>query len=95
MRIKCKSIGLPLVGATEVYCDNQDVVMNTSIPGSTLSKKHNSINYHIIRESAAEKNFTIGKGRHRNKYFRLLDEIATIQSQNISHSLDLVGLLNM
>jgi hypothetical protein len=61
MRIKCKSIGLPLVGATEVYCDNQGVVMNTSIPGSTLSKKHNSINYHIIRESAAAKILRVGK----------------------------------
>ncbi|KAL7515840.1 hypothetical protein ACHAWF_000007 [Thalassiosira exigua] len=25
--------------------------MNTSIPESTLSKKHNSINYHIVREA--------------------------------------------
>ena len=53
MRIKCKSIRIPLIGPANVYCDNQGVVMNTSIPGSTLSKKHNSINYHVICESAA------------------------------------------
>ena len=36
-----------------VYCDNQGVVKNTSVPESTLSKKHNSINYHIVREAVA------------------------------------------
>ena len=61
MRIKCKSIGLPLVGPTEVYCDNQGVIMNTSIPGSTLLKKHNSINYHIVRKSAAAGILRVGK----------------------------------
>ena len=38
---------------TDVYCDNQGVVKNTSIPESTLNKKHNSINYHVVREAAA------------------------------------------
>ena len=27
--------------------------MNTSIPESTLNNKHNSINYHIVRKTAA------------------------------------------
>jgi hypothetical protein len=52
-RLKLKSIGIPLAGPANVYCDNQGVVKNTSIPESTLSKKHNAINYHVIRESAA------------------------------------------
>ena len=53
MRLKLMSIGVPLLGPTNVYCDNQGVVKNTSIPESTLSKKHNSINYHVVREAAA------------------------------------------
>ncbi len=53
MRIKLKMFGVPINGAANVYCDNKGVVSNTSVPESTLSKKHNSINYHIIRESAA------------------------------------------
>ena len=53
MRLKLMSIGVPLLGPTNVYCDNQGVVENTSIPESTLSKKHNSINYHVVREAAA------------------------------------------
>ncbi|KAL7545529.1 hypothetical protein ACHAWF_008875, partial [Thalassiosira exigua] len=47
LRLKLKSIGVPMVGPANVFCDNQGVVKNTSIPESTLSKKHNSINYHI------------------------------------------------
>ncbi|KAL7533508.1 hypothetical protein ACHAWF_004526, partial [Thalassiosira exigua] len=53
LRLKLKSIGVPMVGPANVFCDNQGVVKNTSIPESMLSKKHNSINYHIVREAAA------------------------------------------
>jgi hypothetical protein len=53
MRIKLKMFGCPIVGPANVYCDNKGVVSNTSIPESTLSKKHNSINYHVIREAVA------------------------------------------
>ena len=48
LRIKCKSIGLRLVGPSEVLCDNQGMGKNTSIPEPTLSKKHNAVNYHIV-----------------------------------------------
>ena len=36
-----------------VFCDNCGVVKNTSVPESTLSKKHNAINYDAVREAAA------------------------------------------
>ncbi|KAL7530471.1 hypothetical protein ACHAXR_003513 [Thalassiosira sp. AJA248-18] len=56
------SIGVPLKGQTNVHCDNLvGVVKNTSIPESTLSKKHNSINYHVVREAAAAGLLRIGK----------------------------------
>lgn len=61
LRIKLKSLGVPLAGPTNVFCDNQGVVKNTSIPESTLSKKHNSINYHVIRESVAAGIMRVGK----------------------------------
>jgi len=60
-RLKLKSIGVPIRGPANVYCDNQGVVKNTSIPESTLSKKHNSINYHVIREAAAAGILRVGK----------------------------------
>ena len=48
LRLKLKSIGVPLMAHEHVqwYNDDQGVVKNTSVPESTLSKKHNSINYH-------------------------------------------------
>jgi hypothetical protein len=49
----CKMFGVPLEGPAQVYCDNQGVVKNTSIPESVLSKKHNAINYHAVPEAAA------------------------------------------
>ena len=59
--MKLKSIGVPLKGPTNVYCDNQGVVKNTSVPESTLSKKHNAVNYHIVREAAAAGMLRVGK----------------------------------
>jgi len=61
MRIKLKAIGVPLLGLANVYCDNQGVVKNTSVPESTLSKEHNSINFHIVRKSAAAGVLRVGK----------------------------------
>ena len=45
--------GVPIQGPANVHCDNQGVVKNASLPESTLSKKHNSINYHAVREAVA------------------------------------------
>ena len=61
LRIKLKMFGVRLAGPTNVFCDNNGVVKNTSIPESTLSKKHNSINYHIVREAAAAGILRVGK----------------------------------
>ena len=53
LRYKLRMFGVPIDGPTNVYCDNQGVVKNTSLPESTLSKKHNAINYHTVREAVA------------------------------------------
>jgi hypothetical protein len=45
--------GIPIDGPSNVFCDNKSVVMNSTIPMSFLSKKHNSIAYHQVRESVA------------------------------------------
>eukprot|EP00957_Ditylum_brightwellii_P049795 3775665-Ditylum_brightwellii.AAC.1 len=46
-------MGVPLDGAANVFCDNEPVVKNTSMPESTLKKKHISICYHMICEAVA------------------------------------------
>ena len=47
--------GVPMQGATNVFCDNESVVKNTTAPESTLKKKHAAISYHRVREAVAAK----------------------------------------
>ena len=44
LRIKLNSDRVPLKGLTDVYCNNQGVVNNMSVPEYTLNKKHHYIN---------------------------------------------------
>jgi hypothetical protein len=61
LRYKLRMFGVPLSGATNVFCDNNGVVKNASIPHSMLQKKHNAINYHAIREAVAAGILRVGK----------------------------------
>ncbi len=61
LQIKLKCFGVPIDGATNLICDNNAVVKNISLPESTLAKKHNAINFHIIHESVAAKIIRVGK----------------------------------
>lgn len=50
LRYKLRMLGVPLVDEpSKVFCDNQAVVLNSSQIGSTLTKKHNSVAYHLAR----------------------------------------------
>ena len=53
LRYKLRMFGIPIEGPTNVFCDNHGVVLNSSRPASTLQKKQNEINYHVVREAAA------------------------------------------
>ena len=53
LQYKLWMFGVLVEGQANVFCDNQGVVKNASIPESTLAKKHNAINYHVVREAAA------------------------------------------
>jgi hypothetical protein len=46
-------MGIPVVGPTFIYGDNQLVLANTRIPDSILKKKSQSIAYHFVREGCA------------------------------------------
>ena len=48
-------------GPVYVYCDNQRVMNNMSVNEYTLNKKHNSINYHVVRKAAASGILRFGK----------------------------------
>ena len=53
LRSKLRMMGVPVEEATKVYCDNDTVVKSTSRPESTLTKKHQAINYHRCRKAQA------------------------------------------
>ena len=53
LRYKLQMFGIPIERPTNVFCDNETVFKNTSIPDSTLKKKHTSICYHQAREAVA------------------------------------------
>ena len=55
IRYKLYIMGVPMDGPADVFCDNQLVVITAQKPETRLSKKHNAINYHRIRESTAGK----------------------------------------
>jgi len=61
-------VGIPIDGPTNVYCDNDSVVMNCATPECTLKKKHNAIAYYKVRESVAQG--TIHKGSQWYQFSR-------------------------
>ena len=54
LRYKLRMMGIPLLGPSNVLCDNHSVVDNASLPESQLKKKHLSIAYHYVRECCAK-----------------------------------------
>lgn len=45
--------GVPILGSTNVFCDNEAVFKNMSQPESQLKRKHHRIAYHMSREAVA------------------------------------------
>ena len=53
MRYKLRMLGMPIDGPAQVFCDNESVWKNAAIAESKLTKKHNSICFHRVRECVA------------------------------------------
>jgi hypothetical protein len=61
MWYKLRMLGVPIDGPANVFCDNKSVVTNSTVPTSTLKKKHSSIAYHRVREAVAAGTLQIAK----------------------------------
>ena len=61
LRYKLRMFGVPIDSATNVFCDIEAVYKNTTLPESTLKKKHHSIAYHRCREAVAAGKVLIAK----------------------------------
>jgi hypothetical protein len=75
LQTKLKMFGVHINGPANVFCDNQGVVDNTSIPESTLNKKHNVINYHVVQEAVAAKIFRVTKEESETNLADLLTKV--------------------
>ena len=53
LRYNLRMLGVKVEGPTKMYGDNQSVIVNTSLPSSSLKKKHNAVSYHRVREAVA------------------------------------------
>ena len=53
LQYKLCLLGIPIDGPTIMVCDNKAVVCNSTIPESTLKKKHVAICYHHVQEACA------------------------------------------
>jgi Reverse transcriptase (RNA-dependent DNA polymerase) len=53
LRYKLRMMGVEIHGPTDMFGDNQSVVVNATKPESVLKKKHNAIAYHRVREAQA------------------------------------------
>jgi hypothetical protein len=55
LRITLRYLGVPIRQKSYMFGDNQAVVRNSSIPQSSLNKRHNALAYHRVREMIAAK----------------------------------------
>ena len=69
MRYKMRLLGVQLEEQTIILLgDNMSVVLNTTIPSSTLKKKHLSCSYHRIHEATAGKFVKFGHVSSENNF---------------------------
>ena len=68
MRCKLRLLGVQLEKQTVMFGDNLSVVLNTTIPSSTLKKKHLACSYHRIREAIAGRFVKFGHVRSEHNF---------------------------
>ena len=61
LRYKLRMFGVPIDGPANVFCDNEAVYKNTSLPESTLKEKHHSTAYHRCREAVTAGTVRVAK----------------------------------
>jgi hypothetical protein len=53
LRYTLRSLGAPLEGKAYMFGDNESVITSSTIPHSSLNKRHNALSYHRVREAIA------------------------------------------
>ena len=55
LRTTLRYLGVPIKGKAYMFGDNQSVITSSTIPHSQLSKRHNALSYHRVREAIVAK----------------------------------------
>jgi hypothetical protein len=55
LRTTLRYLGVPVNAKSYMFGDSQAVVTNSTIPHSSLNKRHNALSYHRVREIIAAK----------------------------------------
>ena len=82
LRYKLRMFGVPIEGPTFVFCDNQSVTNNVTVPTSLLSKKHNAICYHKVRECVASGWLRVGWIQSKNNLADLFTKVLPAVTRN-------------
>jgi hypothetical protein len=53
LRLTLRYLGVPLLGVSMLFGDNESVVNSAADPSSRIPKRHNMLSYHKTRESIA------------------------------------------
>ena len=78
LRYKLRMFGVPLESSANIFCNNEAVYKNSSIPESVLRKKHHSISYHICHEVVAAGTVRISKEGTQTNLSGLFTKILSI-----------------
>lgn len=55
LRYTLRMMGIPIDGPAWAFGDNASVITSSTIPHSTLNRRHNALSYHCVREAIAAK----------------------------------------
>ena len=61
LHYKLRILGVPLDGSSDVMCENQVMFNKKTLPQSTLGKKNNALNCHVVCKEAASGILRVGK----------------------------------
>lgn len=53
LRITLRYMGIPMDGPAWMFGDNESVIKSSSVPASTLNKRHNALSYHTVTAAIA------------------------------------------
>jgi hypothetical protein len=53
LRLTLRYMGVPIEGPSWMFGDNESVIKSSTVPTSTLSKRHNALSYHTVRAAIA------------------------------------------